>query len=102
MQKRCIAEERIEILDLYEGLDFPTTFAVLAHFSKDAIAVEYEKGIDVFVAQYGDRSYILGHNVLGVEATTGFEWGVLNDQGWAELQKRIATGGNRRASVRLN
>ena len=91
MQKKTIAQDKAEILDLYDRLDFPSTFAILAHLSKDAMSVQYDNDEDVFIAQYADRSYIIGRNVLGRMATTNFEIGILTDLGWKKLQNLMAT-----------
>ena len=90
MSNNTIADEMMEFLDLYKAPSMKEIFEILHHLGNPASHVEYSHEDDIYLAQYKDKSYIIGRNVLGENQGTAFESGVLSQEGWAKIQGIIA------------
>lgn len=91
---KYIAEEKMGILDLYKVPTMKDVFEILAGLGKGAVWVVYSHEEDTFLAQYKDKSYIMGKNVLGDKSNPDFESGVLSDEGWERMNKLLANERN--------
>ena len=93
MTKKHIANLRMRAIDTDAVVDTHDMLNVLVSLGRDTVFSSYAYETDIFLAQYADRSYIIGHNVFNPKGDTTFETGLLNEEGWQKMQKVVNNRG---------